>query len=128
MLERLKRLKTIEAKTLDGQRVLLQAISIAEDAGAALEPAATAWGSFEVSSLHDRQRLPPRTSRPRPTAGWWPSCGPTITIRTLDSGADKTVAPWRPDGPHRPTRRWPYEPFGSAWPSRTSSSRNCAPS
>ena len=95
VLERLKRLKTIEAKTLDGQRVLLQAnLDLPEDAGAALEAGCDGVGLFRSEFLFMN-----RTAAPTEEEQTEAYCkvvnlmaGRPITIRTLDSGADKTVA------------------------------------
>ena len=95
VLERLKRLRSIEAKTLDGQRVLLQAnLDLPEDAGAALEAGCDGVGLFRSEFLFMN-----RTAAPTEDEQTEAYCkvvnlmaGRPITIRTLDSGADKTVA------------------------------------
>ena len=95
VLERLKRLRSIEAKTLDGQRVLLQAnLDLPEDAGAALEAGCDGVGLFRSEFLFMN-----RTAAPTEEEQTEAYCkvvnlmaGRPITIRTLDSGADKTVA------------------------------------
>ncbi|HSG20766.1 MAG TPA: phosphoenolpyruvate--protein phosphotransferase [Burkholderiaceae bacterium] len=95
VLERLKRLRSIEAKTLDGQRVLLQAnLDLPEDAGAALEAGCDGVGLFRSEFLFMN-----RTAAPTEEEQTEAYCkvvnlmaGRPITLRTLDSGADKTVA------------------------------------
>ena len=95
VLERLKRLKTIEAKTLDGQRVLLQAnLDLPEDAGAALEAGCDGVGLFRSEFLFMNRTAAPTEDEQTEAYGRVVNLmsGRPITIRTLDSGADKTVA------------------------------------
>ncbi|MGA1041332.1 MAG: phosphoenolpyruvate--protein phosphotransferase [Burkholderiaceae bacterium] len=95
VLERLKRLKTIEAKTLDGQRVLLQAnLDLPEDAGAALEAGCDGVGLFRSEFLFMNRTAAPTEDEQTEAYGRVVAlmAGRPITIRTLDSGADKTVA------------------------------------
>jgi phosphoenolpyruvate-protein phosphotransferase (PTS system enzyme I) len=95
VLERLKRLKTIEAKTLDGQRVLLQAnLDLPEDAGAALEAGCDGVGLFRSEFLFMNRAAAPTEDEQTEAYGRVVAlmAGRPITIRTLDSGADKTVA------------------------------------
>lgn len=95
VLERLKRLKTIEAKTLDGQRVLLQAnLDLPEDAGAALEAGCDGVGLFRSEFLFMNRAAAPTEDEQTEAYGRVVGlmAGRPITIRTLDSGADKTVA------------------------------------
>lgn len=93
--ERLKRLKTIEAKTLDGERVQLQAnLDLPEDAAAALEAGCDGVGLFRSEFLFmNRQAVPTESEQ---TDAYrrvvTVMAGRPITIRTLDSGADKNVA------------------------------------
>lgn len=94
-MERLKRLRSIEAKTLDGERVLLQAnLDLPEDAAAALEAGCDGVGLFRSEFLFMNRADAPSEDE---QAAAYSSvvramAGRPITIRTLDSGADKTVA------------------------------------
>ena len=61
--ERLKRLKTIEAKTLDGERVQLQAnLDLPEDAAAALEAGCDGVGLFRSEFLFMNRQAAPTES------------------------------------------------------------------
>lgn len=93
--ERLKRLKTIEAKTLDGERVQLQAnLDLPEDAAAALEAGCDGVGLFRSEFLFMNRQAAPTESEQTDAYRRVVTvmAGRPITIRTLDSGADKTVA------------------------------------
>lgn len=93
--ERLKRLKTIEAKTLDGERVQLQAnLDLPEDAAAALEAGCDGVGLFRSEFLFMNRQAAPTESEQTDAYRRVVTvmAGRPITIRTLDSGADKSVA------------------------------------
>lgn len=93
--ERLKRLKTIEAKTLDGERVQLQAnLDLPEDAAAALEAGCDGVGLFRSEFLFMNRQAAPTESEQTYAYRRVVTlmAGRPITIRTLDSGADKSVA------------------------------------
>ena len=93
--ERLKLLKTIEAKTLDGERVQLQAnLDLPEDAAAALEAGCDGVGLFRSEFLFMNRQAAPTESEQTDAYRRVVTlmAGRPITIRTLDSGADKSVA------------------------------------
>ena len=93
--ERLKRLKTIEAKTLDGERVQLQAnLDLPEDAAAALEAGCDGVGLFRSEFLFMNRQAAPTESEQTDAYRRVVTlmAERPITIRTLDSGADKSVA------------------------------------
>ena len=93
--ERLKRLKTIEANTLDGERVQLQAnLDLPEDAAAALEAGCDGVGLFRSEFLFMNRQAAPTESEQTDAYRRVVTlmAGRPITIRTLDSGADKSVA------------------------------------
>ncbi|MBM3377995.1 MAG: phosphoenolpyruvate--protein phosphotransferase [Betaproteobacteria bacterium] len=94
-MERLKRLRGIEAKTLDGERVLLQAnLDLPEDAAAALEAGCDGVGLFRSEFLFMNRADAPSEDEQAAAYGSVvrAMAGRPVTIRTLDSGADKTVA------------------------------------
>ncbi len=92
--EKLKRLKTIAAKTLDGQPIrLLANLDLPDDAKAALEAGCDGVGLFRSEFLFMNRQDPPTEQEQFEAYRQVivAMAGRPVTIRTLDSGADKDV-------------------------------------
>ncbi|HKC44092.1 MAG TPA: phosphoenolpyruvate--protein phosphotransferase [Burkholderiales bacterium] len=92
--QKLKRLKTMPAATVEGIAIALQAnIELPEDVGAALEAGATGVGLFRSEFLFlNRDDLPDEDEQFEAYRQVVLAMnGHPVTIRTLDLGADKTL-------------------------------------
>jgi len=92
--QKLKRLKTMPAATVEGITIALQAnIELPEDVGAALEAGATGVGLFRSEFLFlNRDDLPDEDEQFEAYRQVVLAMnGHPVTIRTLDLGADKTL-------------------------------------
>ena len=130
--EKLKRLKTTRAATLDGTRIELQAnIELPEDVAQAKDNAAAGIGLFRSEFLFlSRAELPGEDEQfeaYRRVAVEMD--GLPVTVRTLDLGADKHLNGVRSGS--RPIQRSGCAQSACAWPSRrcsiASCARSCAP-
>lgn len=92
--ERLKRLRSLAAVSLDGQQIRLHAnLDLPEDIGGALEAGCDGVGLFRSEFLFMNRPTPPTEEEQFAAYSQVvvAMAGRPVTIRTLDSGADKNI-------------------------------------